>query len=121
MQTLKLGNRHASNFIAIMTTPATGTNRRAVLMLPVKGIYFDQMKVGTKVFEYRLRTPYWRKRLEGRTYDRVCVTRGYPSASDHDRRLVVAWLGYEEQTLTHEFFGPDPVEVFAIRIDIQAS
>lgn len=103
-----------------MTTRTTGSNG-AVLVLPVKGIYFDQMMAGTKVFEYRLRTPYWRKRLEGRTYDRVCVTRGYPAASDHDRRLVVAWLGYEEQTLTHEFFGPDPVEVFAIRIDISTS
>ena len=104
-----------------MTTRTEGTGPGAVLMLPVKGIYFDQMKAGTKVFEYRLRTAYWRKRLEGRTYDRVCVTRGYPSANDNDRRLVVAWLGYEEQTLTHEFFGPDPVEVFAIRIDILAT
>lgn len=104
-----------------MTTRTATLNRGAVLALPVKGLYFDQMKAGTKVFEYRLRTPYWRKRLEGRTYDQVCVTRGYPSASDSERRLVVPWLGYEEQTLTHEFFGPDPVEVFAIRIDISAS
>jgi hypothetical protein len=104
-----------------MTTRPEGSSRGTVLVLPVKGIYFDQMKAGTKVFEYRLRTPYWRKRLEGRTYEKVCVTRGYPSASDNDRRLVVAWRGYEEQTLTHEFFGPDPVDVFAIRIDLQAS
>lgn len=89
-----------------------------ILTLAVKGIYFDQMKAGDKLFEYRLRTPYWRKRLEGRTYHQVCVTRGYPSASDTERRLIVKWSGYEEQTLTHEFFGPDPVEVFAIRIDI---
>lgn len=105
-----------------MTTQTPGTKgiRGTVLVLPVKGIYFDQMKAGTKLFEYRLRTPYWRKRLEGRSYDRVCVTHGYPAADNHDRRLVVAWLGYEEQTLTHEFFGPDPVEVFAIRIDLRA-
>lgn len=87
-----------------------------VLVLPVKGIYFQQMKNGVKLFEYRLRTPYWKKRLEGRHYAGVCVTLGYPAAGDRERRLDVPWLGYEEQVITHEFFGPDPVEVFAIRI-----
>lgn len=33
------------------------------LTVPVKGIYFDQIKVGAKPFEYRLRTPYWERRL----------------------------------------------------------
>lgn len=87
-----------------------------VLTLPLKGVYFDQIKAGSKPFEYRLRTPYWRKRLEGRTYDAVTVTKGYPAGDDSERRQTFPWRGYEEQTITHEFFGPEPVEVFAIRV-----
>ncbi|UIF90915.1 hypothetical protein [Cupriavidus sp. UYPR2.512] len=86
------------------------------LTIPVKGIYFDQIKAGTKPREYRLVTAYWRKRLEGRTYDRIVLTRGYPKADDAERRLVVPWRGYELETITHEHFGPDPVQVFAIDV-----
>lgn len=88
----------------------------AILTLAVKGVYFGQMVAGVKPFEYRLRTPYWTKRLVGRTYTHVCVTYGYPAADNAERRLVVPWQGYEEQVLQHEHFGPEPVEVFAIRI-----
>lgn len=34
------------------------------LYLPLKGIYFDQIKAGEKLHEYRLATPYWRARLD---------------------------------------------------------
>jgi uncharacterized heparinase superfamily protein len=87
------------------------------LILPVKRIYFEQMRDGTKPFEFRLRTPYWRKRLEGRTYSRVIVTLGYPKADDHEHRLVRPWRGFELQTITHEHFGPETAEVFAIRVN----
>lgn len=86
------------------------------LVLPVKGVYFDQIKAGTKPDEFRLRTDYWRKRLVGRTYDRVEVTKGYPARDDAERRIVLPWRGYMEQTITHEFFGSEPVEVFAIKV-----
>ncbi len=91
------------------------------LVLPVKRVYFEQMRDGTKPFEFRLRTPYWRKRLMvgalARTFDRVVITLGYPKADDHARRLVRPWRGFEVQTITHEHFGPAPVEVFAIRVN----
>lgn len=89
-----------------------------ILTLRVKGEFFEQMCAGTKSFEYRLRTPFWQKRLKGRNYDLVRVTWGYPKATDTERHLVVAWKGLEEQVLQHPFFGPNPVEVYAIRIDI---
>ena len=38
----------------------------STLVLPLKAEYFHQIKDGTKLEEYRLCTPYWRKRLEGR-------------------------------------------------------
>lgn len=88
-----------------------------VLMLPVKGEYFDEMKSGGKIFEYRLRTPYWSKRLVNREYNEIIVTKGYPKRTDTERRLHCLWSGYEEHTITHEHFGPDPVEVFAIYIN----
>ena len=87
------------------------------LTLPLNGVYFDQIKAGTKVEEFRLRTPFWIKRLAGRTYDRIVLTRGYPKSDDHERRLVLPWRGLRETTVTHPHFGPDPVEVFAIRVN----
>ncbi|GAB3248997.1 hypothetical protein [Chitinimonas naiadis] len=86
------------------------------LTLPLKAEYFDQIVAGTKPEEFRLQTPYWRKRLEGRHYDEVEVTKGYPKRGDTSRRHVMPWRGYREITITHPLFGPGPVEVFAIRM-----
>ncbi len=88
------------------------------LQMAVNGEYFDQMEAGTKRFEYRLRNDYWRKRLEGRQYDTLTITKGYPSSTDQERILKLTYLGYEEQTITHPHFGNEPVDVYAIRVDI---
>ncbi|VVE47130.1 ASCH domain-containing protein [Pandoraea anhela] len=88
------------------------------LTIPVKGIYFDQIKAGTKSFEYRLRTGYWVKRLVGQQYDRVVLTRGYPKANDLARRIELPWRGYIEKTIKHPHFGSEPVPVFAIRVSV---
>lgn len=87
-----------------------------VLILPLKAIYFDQIKAGVKVEEFRLCTPYWRKRLENRSYDFVTVTKGYPSRDDLERRMTFPWRGYVEKTIQHEFFGVEPVHVFASKV-----
>ncbi len=86
------------------------------LTIPLKGIYFDQIKAGTKPEEYRLMTDYWRKRLEHRHYDKIVLTRGYPSAGDFERRLEKPWRGFIVRTITHPHFGPEPVQVYAIRV-----
>ena len=93
--------------------PAAGP---AVLQLNLKGIYFDQIAAGAKPFEFRLVTPFWAKRLVGRSYDFVEVARGYPPGGDTTRRLRFPYRGYEIQQLTHEHFGPEPVTVYAIRV-----
>lgn len=90
------------------------------LTIPVNGIYFDQIKAGTKPEEYRLVTDFWSKRLVGRTYQHVALTRGYPKADDAERRLTLPWRGYTVKTITHPHFGPDPVEVFAIDVAHQS-
>jgi hypothetical protein len=86
------------------------------LILPLKRLYFDQIRSGEKVEEYRLCTPYWRKRLEHRHYGRIVLTLGYPKSDDHARRIIKPWRGYVERTIQHPHFGPEPVRVFAIRV-----
>lgn len=86
------------------------------LTLHLKGEYFDAIKAGTKSEEYRLFSPYWCRRLEGRHYDRIELTRGYPKSGDSARRLVLPWKGYRMATITHPHFGTDPVEVYAIDV-----
>ncbi|PUA19628.1 RNA-binding protein [Glaciimonas sp. PCH181] len=84
------------------------------LYLPVKRVYFDSIRIGTKGEEYRLVTPYWTKRLIGREYHSVVITMGYPKAGDMTRTMLFEWCGYRKTKLTHPHFGPDEVEVFAI-------
>ncbi|OLF81879.1 RNA-binding protein [Marinobacter sp. C18] len=87
------------------------------LHLNLKSEYFDQIATNKKPFEYRLRTEYWRKRLEGRSYQRVLVKKGYPKAGDQTRIIERPWRGYEEQIITHPHFDSVPVKVFAIRVN----
>ena len=87
------------------------------LCLPMLATYYDQIKLGTKDEEYRLVNPYWRKRLEGREYGKITLTRGYPKREDKSRRISRPWLGYRKTTITHPHFGPEPVEVYAIRVN----
>jgi hypothetical protein len=86
------------------------------LTLNLKGEYFDQIKAGAKPEEYRLCTPYWSKRLIGRSYTRIELAKGYPKAGDTERRITRKWSGYTIKTLQHPHFGPDPVTVFAINV-----
>lgn len=88
-----------------------------ILHLPVKGVYFHQIKNGAKLREYRLQTNYWRKRLVGREYDEIHIKLGYPTSDDLDRIEVRPWRGFEEQVIRHEHFGNERVSVFAIRVN----
>lgn len=85
------------------------------LRMAVKDVYFQQIKAGIKPFEFRLKNQYWIKKLEGREYDTLIITSGYPKSTDTDKIYSVPYRGYEIQNITHEHFGPNPVEVFAIR------
>lgn len=93
----------------------------ANLQLAVNGEYFDAMKRGEKTEEYRLVNPYWGRRIFGRDYDRLIITRGYPRADDHDRRIDIPYDGFEIKTITHKHFGDHPVKVFAIKVTIEGA
>lgn len=86
------------------------------LTLALKGQYFDEIKAGLKLEEFRLVTPYWRRRLEGRVFDQIELTRGYPKRGDASRRITLLWQGFRMRTITHPHFGANPVEVFAIDV-----
>jgi len=96
----------------------------ATLQLAVKGEYFDAMKRGEKLEEYRLVNPYWSKRLIGaltglpRAFDRLIITKGYPNRNDESRRIDIPYRGFEIKTITHPHFGPLPVQVFAIKVEL---
>ena len=88
------------------------------LYLPLKREYFEAIQNGSKAEEYRLCTQHWRNRLEGREYDSIVLTLGYPSRADRARRLVLPWRGYTLKTITHPHFGTTPVQVYAIHVDV---
>jgi hypothetical protein len=90
------------------------------LVLPLKAEYFNAIRTGEKKEEFRLCTPFWRKRLDGKTFSRVVLTLGYPSRDDEARRLVMPWRGMRETTIRHPHFGPDPVKVYAIKVQQDA-
>ena len=81
--------------------PAVTTETKMDLILPLKGEYFDAIKAGTKTEEFRLCTLYWKKRIEGRLYKNVILTRGYPKRTDTERRLVFPWKGWTMRVITH--------------------
>lgn len=88
-----------------------------VLHLNLKGCYFDAIKNGEKLEEYRLLNPFWKKRLVGVEYLEVRIKRGYPKADDKDKIIRCKWNGYRViKNYTHEHFGDQPVDVFAIDV-----
>ena len=88
----------------------------ADLHLNLKREYFDAIKAGTKLFEYRLASK-WLRRIGGRSFDRVFIKLGYPKAGDSERIIERPWRGFERQTITHAHFGESPVDVLAIRVN----
>lgn len=92
----------------------------ANLQLAVNGEYFDAMKRGDKTEEYRLVNAYWGRRIFGRDYERLIITRGYPRKDDANRRIDIHYDGFEIKTITHPHFGNEPVKVFAIKVNIDA-
>lgn len=86
------------------------------LHLPLDAEFFRAILAGTKREEYREFNPYWRRRIEGRTFDALVLTLGYPKGDDMARRLVLPWRGYKIKRIQHPKFGAAPVEVFAIDV-----
>lgn len=101
-------------------TPRTVSEAKhpvARLHLNLKAEYFDQIKSGVKLHEFRLQTDYWARRLMGRSFDGIVLKKGYPKSGDLDRTIERPWRGFERKVITHPHFGADAVPVFAIRVN----
>jgi hypothetical protein len=82
-----------------------------ILILRVKKQYFDEIKEGTKIEEYREVKPYWKARIENKKFDFVEIVHGYGG-----ERIRFPWNGYTIKTITHPIFGNIPTEVYAIKL-----
>jgi hypothetical protein len=97
-----------------------GGGELRVLTLPLNGIYFDQIARGEKLEEYRLVTDFWCKRLEGKSFASLVLTRGYPKGGGVEgvTRLTRQWRGYSLRVIQHPHFGKDEAPVFVIDVSI---
>lgn len=98
------------------------------LVLNLKAEYFDQIAAGTKLHEFRLATPYWNRRLleypldqhsPYRTFRNIIIRKGYPKAGTPGREIVRPWRGAIRGTITHKHFGPKPVRVHSICVNLE--
>ena len=64
---------------------------KKILHLNLYRKYFDAIVNGTKVFEYRQKTDYWKKRIEGREYDIIKFRNGYATDAP---TMLVEYNGY---------------------------
>ena len=87
------------------------------LHLHVKTIYFEQIKAGTKTEEFRLFSK-WKKRLFvgscSRQFDGIVIWNAFKSGAE--TRLEFPFNGWRITTISHPHFGPEPVTVFAIKL-----
>ena len=86
------------------------------LVLHLRSCYFREVAAGTKTEEFRLPTPYWKKRLINRCIDRVVIWDAYKPRSP-ETVLEFPWRGVVPRVITHEHFGHEPVVVFAIQLE----
>ena len=62
-----------------------------ILHLNLYRKYFDAIAGGTKTIEYREKTDYWKKRIEGREYDIIKFRNGYAKDAP---TMLVEYKGY---------------------------
>lgn len=92
-----------------------------VLRLNLKREYWEAIRAGEKIYEYRLATPYWLIRLGVRKYSEVHLCLGYPNRGETERVLKRKWTGVPPIVeITHPHFGNKPVKVFAIDVTVTA-
>ena len=63
-----------------------------ILHLNLYRKYFDAIVNGTKTIEYRDKTDYWKKRIEGREYDIIKFRNGYAKDAP---TMLVEYKGYD--------------------------
>lgn len=77
-----------------MTAGSTKVANLRILHLNLHREYFEAIASGRKREEYRARTDYWKKRLEGRAYDIIRFRNGYATYAPE---MDVEWKGIEKR------------------------
>jgi hypothetical protein len=88
-----------------------------ILHLNLKTHWFNDIKNGTKKFEYRVYNKFWKKRILGKEFDRVCIHLGYPKRGTLGRTLTFRWRGFKILKIVSAEFGLTPVRCFAIDLN----
>ena len=65
---------------------------KKILHLNLYRKYFDDIADGTKTTEYRDKTDYWKRRIEGRKYDIIKFRNGYAKDAP---TMLVEYNGYD--------------------------
>ena len=65
---------------------------KKILHLNLYRKYFDAIVNGTKTTEYRDKTDYWKKRIEGKQYDIIKFRNGYAKDAP---TMLVEYNGYD--------------------------
>ena len=65
---------------------------KKILHLNLYRKYFDAIADGTKTIEYRDKTDYWKKRIEGKEYDIIKFRNGYAKDAP---TMLVEYNGYD--------------------------
>ena len=64
---------------------------KKILHLNLYRKYFDAIADGTKTIEYRDKTDYWKRRIEGKEYDIIKFRNGYAKDAP---TMLVEYNGY---------------------------
>jgi hypothetical protein len=87
------------------------------LMLHLQKQWFDKIKSGEKTEEYRETTEYWKRRILGKTFDRIVLVRGNYGNEKYPKNVMIfPWRGYEIKIIK-SWETQGVVEVFAIKLD----
>ena len=85
---------------------------KRILHIHVRKEYFEQVKKGWKLEEYREIKKYWfKKLLDCEPYDLIYYYKGYTK-----EKLIFNYDGFNKKKIKHKEFGNKPTQVFAISL-----
>ena len=85
-------------------------SKKRILRLRATKTEWRPLRDGDKGKVYRRANRYWKRLLFGNSFEEI----HFLLKGNDARILRFRWIGYSQQTLVVEEFGPDPVEVFVI-------
>jgi hypothetical protein len=82
------------------------------LTLVVKAEFFEAIRKGQKLEDYRVASEYWRKRIEKEGIERVKIRLGFPKEEHPWNTMTFKFNGFERKRIKTKTYGDS--EVYAI-------